>query len=207
MTAPETLATPGRMRNSSGERKRGRIHPDSKRIPSTPRRTCIRVGTNPIIGENNRDRSRDRSSLIARVVPRVRGNLRAHRKSRAIRASLIPIYVGPRRLDAPIVARRNRTCTTRSVPRLNFPTKAATTLRRTDREVAETHDADGVSRELAKYRRTRGKSTGGGRLEFTVATEVSRNESIYLRVVGFRESMHDDYDSPSPIPRLTPLFF
>lgn len=26
--------------------------------------------------------------------------------------------------------------------------------------------------------------------------EVFRNESIYLRVVGFRESMHDDYELP-----------
>lgn len=93
MTAPETLATPGRMRNSGGERKRRRIHPDSERILSTPRRTRIRVGTNPIIGENNRDRSRGRPLLIGRVVLHARENLRAHRKSRAIRARLIDANV------------------------------------------------------------------------------------------------------------------
>lgn len=204
MTAPETLATPGRMRNSGRERKRGRIHPDSERIPSTPRRTRIRVGTNPIIGENNRDRSRGRSSLIGRVVSCVRGNLRAHRKSRAIRASLIPMHIGKKPRRSP-VARRNRIMCNAIDSSSSFSNRHSRGYRE---RVPATRNADfSVSRELAKYRRTEAESSGAGRLEFTVATEVSRNESIYLRVVGFRESMHDDYEPPSPIPRLTPLFF
>lgn len=36
--------------------------------------------------------------------------------------------------------------------------------------------------------------------------EVSRNESIYLRVVGFRESMHDDYEPPSSNTKTHPSF-
>lgn len=68
MTAPETLATPGRMRNRGGERERerergrGRTHPDFERIPST-RRVCVCESTNPIIDENSTDRLKERSSL------------------------------------------------------------------------------------------------------------------------------------------------
>lgn len=36
--------------------------------------------------------------------------------------------------------------------------------------------------------------------------EVSRNESIYLRVVGFRESMHDDYEPPYSNTKTHPSF-
>lgn len=65
---------------------------------------------------------------------------------------------------------------------------------------------DFISRKLAKYHRTREGSSRTVRV-YGGSTEVSCNESIYLRVVGFRESMHDDATShPPPILRLTPLF-
>lgn len=67
---------------------------------------------------------------------------------------------------------------------------------------------DSTSRKLAKYQRTR----EGGELRTVrvysgnARAEVSRNESIYLRVVGFRESMHDDYDPPSSNTKTHPSF-
>jgi len=67
---------------------------------------------------------------------------------------------------------------------------------------------DFISRKLAKYYRTKERKKCLGRFKFIVVAraEVSRNESIYLRVVGFRESMHDDYEPPSSNTKTHPSF-
>lgn len=54
---------------------------------------------------------------------------------------------------------------------------------------------DSIPGKLAKYHRARGWRLGDDvSVQWHRAERLSRNESIYLRVVGFRESMHDDYE-------------
>lgn len=84
---------------------------------------------------------------------------------------------------------------------LNFPIGSAS-------EDPAAMMVNSIARKLAKYQRTREcgelrtvRVYGGN-----ARAEVSRNESIYLRVVGFRESMHDDYEPPSSNTKTHPSF-